>query len=206
MKKSIFGNAFIVVVFFFSIFSPFPPKTLAGEATNQVKETVDEVIQVLNIKELKKPEKEKERREKIRTIIDKRFNFAEMAKRSLGVYWAKRTPEEQKEYLALFSDLLEDTYLRKIERYEDEKVTYAGEKIEGDYATVKTTIVSPKGGPETPVDYRIFKKGDKWEIYDVIVEGVSIVNNYRTQFYQIIHSSSYEELVKRLKKKAVKGT
>ncbi len=205
MKKNSGVRSFFIAFLCLCLFSAAPSKTLAGEPTNQVKETVDEVIKILNIEELKKPEKEKERREKIRAVIDRRFDFAEMAKRSLGIYWKQRTPAEQKEFVSLFSDLLEDTYIRKIEKYENEKVQYTGEKMEGNYATVRTKIVNPKGGTETPVDYRIFKQGDKWEIYDIIVEGVSLVNNYRTQFNQIIHSSSYEELVKRLKKKAIKG-
>ncbi len=204
MKKNSGVRSFFITFLCLCLFSAAPSKTLAGEPTNQVKETVDEVIKILNIEELKKAEKE--RQKKIRAIIDKRFDFAEMAKRALGIYWKQRTPDEQKEFVSLFSDLLEDTYIRKIEKYQNERVQYTGERMEENYATVKTKIVDPKGGPDTPVDYRIFKQGDKWEVYDIIVEGVSLVNNYRTQFNQIIHSSSYEELVKRLKKKTIKGT
>jgi len=206
MKKSIVGKVSLILLFCFSIFLVVPPVIQAGEATSQVKETVDEVINILNIKELKSPEKEKERREKIRAVIEKRFDFAEMARRALSIHWKQRTPEEQKEFVSLFSDLLEDTYIRKIEKFENEKVQYIGERMEGNYATVRTQIVNPQGGTETPVDYRIFKQGDKWEVYDIIVEGVSLVNNYRTQFNQIIRSSSYGELVKRLKKKTIKET
>jgi phospholipid transport system substrate-binding protein len=206
MKTRIVAKVLFLLLFCLTLFSVVPPQTQAGEGTNQVKETVDEVIKILNIKELKSPEKEKERREKIRAVIEKRFDFAEMAKRALSIHWKQRTPEEQKEFVSLFSDLLEDTYIRKIEKYENENVQYIGEKMEGNYATVRTQIVNPQGGTETPVDYRIFKQGDKWEVYDIIVEGVSLVNNYRTQFNQIIRSSSYEELVKRLKKKTIKGT
>ena len=126
-----------------------------------------------------------------------------MAKRSLALHWKKRTPQEQKEFVDLFSDLIEDTYIRKIERYEDEKVIYTEEKTDGAFATVRTKVTTSKEA-EIPVDYKIFKKGQKWEVYDIIVEGVSLVNNYRTQFNQIIRSSSYEELVTRLKKKALK--
>ena len=112
---------FIIFVFVaFTVFSP--PKTEAGEPTEQVKQTVDAVIKILNNKELKKPEKRSERRLKIRETVEKRFDFEEMAKRSLALHWKNRTPQEQKEFVSLFSDLLEDTYIRKIERYEDEKV------------------------------------------------------------------------------------
>lgn len=200
-KKVIFKLSVFFVCLLLSVFSP--SKANAGEPTEQVKETVDAVIKILNNKELKKPEKQEERRSKIREIVEKRFDFEEMAKRSLALHWKNRTPDEQKEFVSLFSDLLEDTYIRKIERYEDEKVVYTDERTDGPYATVKTKIITEKE-VAIPVDYKIFKKGQKWEIYDIVIEGVSLVNNYRTQFNQIIRSGSYEELVKKLKKKTVK--
>lgn len=176
---------------------------IAGEATDQVSQTVDAVLDVLKDKEFKKPGKEKQRRAKLREIIVKRFDFEEMAKRSLALHWSKRTPQEQKEFISLYSDLLENTYIKKIERYENEKVLYTDEKIDGLYATVKTKIFSGKE-IDIPVDYKIFRKNGKWEVYDIVIEGVSLVNNYRSQFNQIIRSDSYEELIKRLKAKALK--
>jgi phospholipid transport system substrate-binding protein len=204
MKKEITLKPVVALLLSLVLFAAVPPKTFAGEPTQQVKETVDEVINILNDKELKKPENREQRSAKIREVINKRFDFAEMAKRSLGVYWRQRTAAEQKEFVTLFSDLLEDTYIRKIERYEREKVTYVGEAVDGPYATVKTVIITTKE-VEIPVNYKIFKSGSKWEVYDIIVEGVSLVNNYRTQFYQIIGSGSYADLVKKLKAK-VKGS
>jgi phospholipid transport system substrate-binding protein len=202
MSKKVISNVFVFLVCLaVSVFSP--PKALAGEPTDQVKQTVDAVIQILNSKELRKPEKREERSSKIRETVEKRFDFEEMAKRSLALHWKNRSPQEQKEFVSLFSDLLENTYIRKIERYEDEKVVYTDERTDGPYATVRTRIVTTKE-IEIPVDYKIFKKGQKWEVYDIIVEGVSLVNNYRTQFNQIIRSGSYEDLVQKLKKKVLK--
>ena len=188
---------------FFSLFVFSPSKTIAGEPTEQIRQTVDTVIQILNNKELRKPGKQGERSSKIREAVERSFDFEEMAKRSLALHWKNRTPQEQKEFVSLFTDLLEDTYIKKIERYEDEKVVYTDEKTEGSYATVKTRVVTTKE-IEIPVDYKIFKKGQKWEVYDIVIEGVSLVNNYRTQFNQIIRSGSYEDLVKKLKKKVLK--
>jgi phospholipid transport system substrate-binding protein len=204
MKKTIVLKLFALLVFCLAVFLTAPQITFAGEPTEQVKQTVDEVIKILNNKELKKPENSKTRSARIREVIEKGFDFAEMAKRSLGIYWKQRTPEEQKEFVSLFSDLLEDTYIRKIERYENEKVTYVGERTEGQYSTVKTEILGTNG-VEVPVDYRIFMKGQKWEVYDIVIEGVSLVNNYRSQFYQIIGSGSYADLAKRLKAKVIKS-
>lgn len=181
----------------------FPPCADAGEPTEQVKETVDAVVKILNNEELKKPEKEKERRASIRQTIAKRFDFEEMAKRSLSTYWKDRSPAEQKEFVTLYADLLENTYIRKIERYENETVVYYDERLDGDYAVVRTKIVD-KNRLSIPVEYRILRKKDRWEVYDIIVEGISLVNNYRTQFTQIIRSNSYDALVKRLREKANK--
>lgn len=171
----------------------------AGEPTDQVKQSIDKVLDILRNKELKKAEKTKERRAAIRKIVDERFDFEEMAQRSLALHWRKRTPEEKKEFVPLYSDLLERAYIRKIEQYTDEKVLYTGEAIEENRAVVRTKIV--RKGVETPIDYRLHQKDNHWEVYDVIIEGVSLVNNYRKQFNQIVSSQSYEELVKRLKSK-----
>jgi phospholipid transport system substrate-binding protein len=195
----------VVLLICLSVLSIRPHQAIAGEATDQVKQTVDAVLDVLNNKELKKPENRELRTKKIREIVNKRFDFEEMAKRSLALNWGKRTPEERKEFVTLFSDLLENTYVRKIERYENEKVVYLDERITGQYAVVRTKIIKPQEA-EIPVEYRIFKETGKWEVYDIIVEGVSLVNNYRSQFSQIIRSSSYEELVKKLRNKTLKET
>lgn len=197
------SRLFVVLLICLSFLSIRPLQAIAGEATDQIKQTVDAVIVVLNNKELKKPENNELRAKKLREIVNKRFDFEEMAKRSLALNWGKRIPEERKEFVALFSDLLENTYIKKVERYEHETVVYTDEKVEGQYAVVKTKIVKTQE-VEIPVEYRIFKKADKWEVYDIIVEGVSLVNNYRSQFSQIIRSSSYEELAKKLKNKTLK--
>ncbi len=203
MKKSLYGAICVVFIFCLSLAPGAVPTACAGDATDQIRETADAVIAVLNNKELKKPENKLKRRKQLREIVDKRFDFAEMAKRSLGLAWNKRTPEEKKEFVSLFSDLLEDTYIRKIERYEHEKVIYTGERVEGSYAAVRTKVVTDQG-VEIPVEYRIFKKGTKWEVYDIIIEGVSLVNNYRSQFSSIINSDTYAGLVKKLKEKVKK--
>jgi len=190
-------------IFLFVCFSALPSYSIAGEPTNQVKQTVDAVLDVLKNKELKKPEKTEQRRAKIREVVGGRFNFEEMAKRSLAQNWKKRTPEEQKEFVPLYSDLLENAYIKKVEKYEDEKVVYGEEKTEGTYASVKTNILTTKE-VSIPIEYRLLKEGSQWKVYDVVIEGVSLVNNYRNQFNSILRSGTYEELVKKLKNKTLK--
>lgn len=136
----------------------------------------------------------------MRKVVGERFDYEEMAQRSLALHWKKRTAAEKKEFVPLYSDLLERSYVKKIESYTEEKILYVGETIEGEYAVVKTRIIT-KRNVEVPIEYKLMKKSSKWEVYDVIIEGVSLVNNYRNQFNKIIRTDSYEELVKRMKNK-----
>jgi phospholipid transport system substrate-binding protein len=171
-----------------------------GDAMTQVKETVDKIIEISRDSTLKKPGKAEERRKAIRKAISYRFDFEEMAKRSLAVHWQQRTPQERAEFVRLYTDLLERSYMKRIEGYNNEKVTFLDEKIDGAYAVVRTKIVT-KRGTEIPIDYRVLAKSNKWEVYDVVIEGVSLVNNYRNQFSKIIRTTSYQDLVKKMKSK-----
>ena len=189
---------FIALIFSFMLLHVVPLH--AGEPTDQLRLTTDSVLDILKNKELKRPEKIKQRRAAIRKIVDERFDFEEMAKRSLALHWRERSPEEKKEFIALYSDLIERNYIRKIEKYEDEKIQYVGETMDNKYATVKTKIIT-KRNVEIPITYRLLNKDTKWEVYDVLIEGVSLVSNYRTQFNNIIRTSSYGELVKKMKTK-----
>lgn len=172
----------------------------AGVVTAQVKETVDKVISLSQDKNLKKPGKAAERRAAIRKVISQRFDFEEMARRSLAVAWQQRTPQERKEFVGLYTDLLERSYMKRIEGYSNEKIVYLDEKIDGTYAVVRTKIITDRN-VEIPIDYRLLDRNGKWLVYDVVIEGVSLVNNYRTQFSKIIRTSSYQELVKKMKNK-----
>ncbi len=165
-----------------------------------IKEGTEEVLSVLKNPAFKGPQHTEERRQKIWDIISHYFDFHEMAKRSLGRHWRKLTPQQRDEFVDLFSYLLQHSYIGKIDKYTNEKVVYGKEIIDGKYATVKTIILS-KNDVHIPVNYRLKKKGDKWMVYDVSIEGVSLVNNYRAQFNSVIVSKSYEALVERLKKK-----
>ena len=172
----------------------------AGAPIEQLKAQIDRVIKVLDDPELKKDGKSSARRAAVRKIADDIFDFQETATRSLARHWQPRTPAEKDEFVRLFSDLLERSYISKIELYGGEKIIYVGDSVEGDQAIVRTRIIT-KGGAEVPVEYRMLKKGDRWLVYDVVIEGVSLVANYRTQFNKIIQTSSYADLVKKMKVK-----
>jgi len=139
-----------------------------------------------------------QRRTEIRAIALEAFDVAEAARRTLGPHWPKRTPAERQEFIALFQGLLERGYLSRIGEYGGESVQYVGERIEGEYATVRALIVTQKG-TQVPVEARVLRQGDRWRMYDVLIENVSLIASYRSQFDRVIRTSSYEDLVRRLK-------
>jgi phospholipid transport system substrate-binding protein len=172
----------------------------AGVPTEQIKTTVDRALVVLKDPRFKPAAKTKERRAQLKQILFARFDFTEMARRALGANWRRRTPQEQEEFVRLFTELLERAYADTIESYTDERIVYVGEKQDGEYAEVNSKILTGKG-QEFTIDYKTHVIGGEWKVYDVVVENISMVNNFRSQFNRVINNSSYEELVHRLKEK-----
>ena len=169
----------------------------AGVPTEQLRVQVDQVFRLLEDPNFKK-ERPTQRRVAVRKIADEIFDFSETARRALGQHWQQRTATERDEFIKLFADLLEHSYVSKIELFDGEKIGYTGDTIQDDQATVKTKIITRQGS-EIPVNYRMHQKGDRWLVYDVEIESVSLIANYRSQFNKIIRTSSYDELVRKLK-------
>src|SRR5690349_166024 len=176
------------------------PSAFAGPAREQLQSAIEKVTAILNDPSLKSDAKKAERIERLRQVIYPKFDFAEMAKRSLGSNWQRRTPQEQQEFVKLFRDLVETSYADNIDAYNGEKVNIVGEKQEKDFAQVNTKIVNNKG-EEFSVDYRLLQSGGDWKIYDVVIENISVVNNYRSQFNRVIAKSSFEDLLQKLRDK-----
>jgi len=172
----------------------------AGPALEQLRSQIDRVLKIMDDPDLKRDAQSKERRAAVRKVADEIFDFQETAKRSLARHWQPRTSAEQAEFVRLFADLLERSYISRIELYGGEKIAYLGDSQDGDQSMVRTRIIT-KSGTEVPVDYRMLKRAERWLVYDVIIEGVSLVANYRTQFNKIIQTSSYAELVRKMKVK-----
>jgi phospholipid transport system substrate-binding protein len=173
----------------------------AGLPTDQIKSTVDEAVMVLKDPRLKPTAKLKERRDQLRQILFSRFDFTEMAKRALGSNWRRRTPQEQEEFIRLFTDVLERAYADIIESYSDEKIVYVYERVDGTFADVASKILTSRG-EEYSINYKVHLISNEWKVYDVVAENISLVNNYRSQFNRVISNASYEELVRRLRDKA----
>ena len=173
----------------------FPGLAAAGLPTDQTRETVDKVLSILQ------PGTNREqRRQQLRDTIYTRFDFAEMAKRSLGPHWQRRSPQEKQEFVKLFTDLLESSYVDKIEGYNGEKVLYTREQVDGDNAEVFTKVLTKKS-EEFSINYKLHRVGNDWKVYDVVVEDISLVNNYRSQFNRILANASFDELLRKLQQK-----
>jgi phospholipid transport system substrate-binding protein len=161
--------------------------------------TVSQALGVLQDQELKKPERMDERATRLKQIADVRFDYGEMAKRSLGGQWDKLDERSRQEFVGLFTEFLTATYVEKMHSYSDEEVTFLKERLDGNYAEVKSIMVGKK--TEIPMDYRLVMKGEDWKVYDVVIDGISLVQNYRGQFLAILRSSSHEQFVQMLREK-----
>lgn len=173
-----------------------PQVAWAGAPTEQLRSSVDKVIGVVTDRQLSKAERDRA----LLRIADRIFDFRETTKRALGLNWRDLTAQERAAFEPLFRKLLERAYISKIEAYRGEKIVYGREYSGGDDATVRTRLITERG-TDIPIDYFMLRQGDRWRVYDVAIEGISLIDNYRSQFDEIIHTSSYRELVRRLKAK-----
>lgn len=167
---------------------------LASEITHDLKTTIDQVILIINDQKLK--DDRDTRRTLLRETIDKRFNYEQMAMRSLAQAWSERTAGERKAFVLLFKKLLETSYANKIESFGEGTVDYLGELVKGNYAMVKTKVV--RKNKSMNVDYKMIRQGDHWQVYDIVVEGISMIRNYRSQFTKILQEESFDVLMKRM--------
>jgi phospholipid transport system substrate-binding protein len=167
---------------------------LAGAPTDALRQHVDQVVKVLADPALSM----EARRVEVRRIAEDIFDYPDTARRALGPHWNARSAQERDEFVKLFGDLLDRSYVSKIELYQGERVQYLSEQIDGTEAAVKTVIATKKGS-EVPVDYRLHLKDGRWLVYDVVIEGVSLVSNYRTQFNKIVQTEGFDKLVQRLR-------
>jgi phospholipid transport system substrate-binding protein len=197
-------NTVSVAALFLSLAIVCPDHAKAGDPTVQVRATVDRVLIILKDPKLKSDAAKDERRAELRKAILPRFDFEEMAKRSLGAEWRRLSPAEQKEFVRLFTELLRDSYVTSIESYRGDRVNYHRETHEGRFAEVRTTVGTEQGN-EYMIDYRLHLVNPEWKVYDVVIENISIVNNFRSQFRRILNKSSFKELLQTMRDKISKA-
>jgi phospholipid transport system substrate-binding protein len=172
----------------------------AGGPADQVRLQIDRVVRILGDPALKGGGRERERQAAVRKTAEEIFDLGEMTRRTLGQHWQGRTELERAEFVRLFGDLLEHAYFTRIATYDGEKIQVLGDTVDGDQASVRTRIVTRQGS-EIPVEYRMLRRGDRWAVYDLSIEGVSLVANYRSQFNRLLQNGNYQELVRKLRDK-----
>jgi phospholipid transport system substrate-binding protein len=173
-----------------------PGSVSAGAPTEQIQSAVERVTTILKDPKLQAEAKRKE----LKDAVYPKFDFTEMARRSLGSHWQRRSPEEQREFVRLFTELVENAYMTNLDGYQGEKVVIGGERQDKEFAEVDTKIITKKG-EEFAVNYKLRQAGNDWKIYDVVIENISIVNNYRSQFNRVIAQSSFDDLFRKMKDK-----
>jgi len=197
MKKCIVGITLILCLI-------FPVSAFSGQPTEAVKGNLDKVLDVLRDPSLKAESAKKAKKDKIRDISQEMFDFTELSKRSLGKNWSKFNPDQQKEFVGLYKSLLEDAYADKIMLYTDVKIVFSKEVALTEKTAEVQSIVLRKSG-EIPIYYRVIMKDGVWRVYDVVIEGISLTNNYRSQFKEILVNKPPESLLETLRKKVGKA-
>jgi len=177
-----------------------PSQLLAGLPTDHVRQTADKVLLILQDPRLKSTDMREERNNQLRQVISSRFDFQAMAQRSLGPHWQRRGAEERHDFVQLFTDLLERTYADQIAAYDGERIVYGRETQDKDFAEVDTKIITNKG-QEFSVNYKLRSDERDWKVYDVVIENISLVNNYRSQFHRVLANSSFDNLLHRMREK-----
>ena len=177
-----------------------PSQLMAGLPTDYVRQTAEKVLLILQDPRLKSTDMRQERNNQLRQVISARFDFQAMAQSSLGPHWQRRAAEEQRDFVELFTDLVERTYADQIAAYDGEKIAYGRETQDKDFAEVDTRIITKKG-QDFSVNYKLRSSDREWKVYDVVIENISLVNNYRSQFDRVLAKSSFDELLRRMREK-----
>lgn len=175
------------------------PVVQAGPPTEQLQSGMDRIFKMLADPALKPADKLEEKRAKVFAVAEELFDFGHTARLALGGHWDQLSAGEREEFVAIFRGFIQRAYITNVEMYDGEKIVYAAESVDGEKATVKSRIVTKSGG-EIPVDFRLLRTdGDRWRLYDVSIEGMSLVGNYRVQFMKVMKAESYQALVQRLR-------
>jgi phospholipid transport system substrate-binding protein len=195
--KRLFCKVMLVVMLMLPVY------TFAGVPLDTVKTNVNDVLEILRDPKLKGEAGKKVKEQRIEAAAEKLFDFVELSKRTLGMNWNKFTNVQRKEFVELFKTILKDAYVDKITAYTDEQVNFTKEAPLSETTVEVQSVVVTKSG-SVPIYYRIIKKDSGWKVFDVVIEGVSLINNYRTQFREILGNNPPEKLLETLRKKVGK--
>jgi phospholipid transport system substrate-binding protein len=188
----------VIAALMFSFGLASAPAAWAGPPTDQLRDGIDRIFKVLGDSEMRGDEKAAQRKAAVSRIAGELFDFAEMSKRTLGRHWDERTPAERQDFARLFTELIQRSYFSKVDEHGSEKTVFRSETVDGGHAVVRTTLLLARGA-KMPLEYSMHKPADRWRVYDLSIDGISLMANYRSQFNRIIRSSSYADLVTKLK-------
>ena len=174
------------------------PAAEAGPPTDQLRDGIERIFKTLSDPEMSGEAKAPQRKATVTRIAGEIFDFTEMSKRTLGQHWEKRSPAERQDFARLFTELIQRSYFSKVDEYGSEKTIFGSETVDGDHVVVRTKFLLPRGA-QMPLDYSMHSVGGRWRVYDLSIDGISLVANYRSQFNKIIRTSSYEGLVAKFK-------
>jgi len=198
-REKLCGRTIVMAGAMAALLLALPASVPAGEATDRVRDELNRITAIVKDPAQQGPAKEDERKARIKELILRWFDVKEMARRSLAAHWAKRSEEERQDFAELFGDLFVESYTRLVvDHLGDQRVIYLSESVDGGVATVQTKFLSKRDEP-TFVDFALFRRDGIWAAYDVVIDEVSIVKTYRTQFNKIIQTQSYEALVKKMR-------
>lgn len=200
---------FVLAGLFLLVFPHFIRAALPGQSNPMalIQSGTEKALQILHETQKGQAPSLRQRKNEILEIVSEYFNFEEMAKRALGRPWKDQTSDKRQEFAQLFKQLLFNTYINRLENYtgSNERVFYDSEKLDGDYALVKTHILY-QGNNNIAIDYRLHYDGERWKVYDVVVEGISFVDNYRGQFASILTNESFDSLLRKLRQKVAESS
>jgi phospholipid transport system substrate-binding protein len=198
-RVGVVGLLFVLTSFLL----PLPSR--AGDPTDQMRATVEKALTIVRNLRLRSEAQKENLRAQLAQVINPRFDFTEMAKRSLGPHWGRRTSGEQREFVRIFARLLGNFYVDGIEAYTNQNIIYTREVEEANYAEVDTKIVTDNSRVEMSINYKLHSVNGEWRVYDLVVEDVSLISNYRSQFDRVIAGSSFENLVRVMQEKQTQG-
>jgi len=199
MKKRLVRYAIVWSILEMMIGLCRPGFAFSDGPLTELKTSVDEAVVILRDPELKRPELKRIKKEQLVAIVNNRFDFEEMSRRTLARHWQGLGPEDQGLFVDLFARFLEGVYISKIDKYNNQDILYKRETVQGERADVQSTVLH--NGVEIPIDYKMRTKGNKWLVYDVTIEGVSLVANYRSQFESELRKGTFADLVKKIEEK-----
>jgi phospholipid transport system substrate-binding protein len=188
----------VIVALMLSVVLSSAPGAWAGPPTDQLRNGMERIFKILADPDLMGDEKASQRKSAVTRIAGEIFDFREMSKRTLGRHWDQRTPAERQDFARLFTELIQRSYFSKVDEHGSEKTVFRGETMDGDRALVRTTLLLARGA-QMPLDYSMLNASERWRVYDLSIDGISLIANYRTQFNRVIRNSSYADLVTRLK-------